>query len=460
MNMTRRRQGPISFMRGIAADLFSRWMPGIALLFVLISPAHALLEIDITQGNVDPIAISIPDFTGASPEEAEIGADVTRVITNNLSRSGLFRPLDPRSFIQKGISIEQTPRFGDWRIIDSLALVSGKISMEQDGRLKVEFRLWDVFAEQQMLGLQFFTSPENWRRVGHLVSDAIYKRLTGESGYFDTRIVFVAESGPKGRRVKRLAIMDQDGANPLFLTSGDNLVLTPRFSPNRQEIVYLSYAAGAPRVYLYNLDNGRQEVVGDFPGMTFAPRFSPSGDTVIMSLERNGNSDIYTLDLRTRRQQRLTSSPAIDTSPSYSPDARRITFNSDRGGSSQIYVMNADGSDIERITFGKGRYGTPVWSPRGDYISFTKQYQGQFFIGVIRPDGSGERVLTSGYHAEGPDWSPNGRVMVFFKETRSVDNTGRGFSTRLWSVDLTGYNERVFVTPGDASDPAWSPLNK
>lgn len=424
------------------------------------SPAHALLEIDITQGNVDPLAIAISDFVGGTAEEAMIGGDVAKVITNNLSRSGLFRPLDPRSFIEKSTDPNATPRFGDWRIINALALVTGQTTMEPDGRLKLEFRLWDVFAEQQMIGLQFFTTPENWRRVAHLVSDAVYQRLTGEEGYFDTRIVHIAESGPKGRRVKRLAIMDQDGANPSFLTDGQDLVLTPRFSPTNQQITYLSYYNNMPRVYLFNLETGQQEVVGNFPGMTFAPRFSPDGRKIVMSLERNGNSDIYTMDLATRRVERLTTAAAIDTSPSYSPDSKQITFNSDRGGSSQIYVMNADGTNAHRISYGEGNgtFSTPVWSPRGDLIAFTRQYGGRFAIGVMRPDGSGVRILTEGWHAEGPSWSPNGRVVVYFRETQSVDDTGRGYSTRLWSVDLTGYNERQLITTGDASDPAWSPL--
>jgi len=424
------------------------------------SPAHALLEIDITQGNVEPLAIAISDFVGGTAEEAMIGGDVAKVVTNNLSRSGLFRPLDPRSFIEKTTDPNATPRFGDWRIINAQALVTGQTTMEPDGRLKLDFRLWDVFAEQQMIGLQFFTTPENWRRVAHLVSDAVYRRLTGEEGYFDTRIVHIAESGPKGRRVKRLAIMDQDGANPSFLTDGQDLVLTPRFSPTNQQITYLSYYNNMPRVYLFNLETGQQEVVGNFPGMTFAPRFSPDGRKIIMSLERNGNSDIYTMDLATRRVERLTTASAIDTSPSYSPDSTQITFNSDRGGSSQIYVMNADGTNAHRISYGEGNgtFSTPVWSPRGDLIAFTRQYSGRFAIGVMRPDGSGVRILTEGWHAEGPSWSPNGRVVVFFRETQSVDDTGRGYSTRLWSVDLTGYNERQLITTGDASDPAWSPL--
>lgn len=422
------------------------------------SPAFAVLKIDITQGNVDPLPVALVDFKGTNERENLLGADVTRVITNNLSRSGLFRPLDPRSFIQQGLSIDDTPRFGDWRIVEAQALVTGRATIESNGRLKVEFRLWDIFAEQQIVGYQFATTPDNWRRIAHLVSDAIYERLTGETGYFDTRIVYIAESGSKGRRVKRLAIMDQDGANPSFLTDGKALVLTPRFSPSNQKIVYLSYANNLPRVYLYDITTGQQEAVGDFPGMTFAPRFSPDGSKVVMSLSDNGNTDIYVMDLQNRQQYRLTTNPGIDTSPSMSPKGTEIAFNSDRGGSSQLYVMAANGTNIRRISFGQGRYNTPVWSPRGDLIAFTKQYQGKFYIGVMRPDGSGERILTSGYHAEGPTWAPNGRVLMFFKESPSLDSTGAGYGVKLWSVDLTGYNERPVVTPGDASDPAWSPL--
>jgi TolB protein len=348
------------------------------------------------------------------------------------------------------------PRFGDWRQINAEALVNGTVERQPDGRLNVTFRLWDVFAEVQMTGFVYRSPPEKWRRVAHKISDEIYRRLTGESGYFDTRIVYVAESGPAQERIKRLAMMDQDGANHRFLTDGRNLVLTPRFSPTAQEITYLSYTRGKPRVYILNIDTRQQEELGDFPNMTFAPRFSPDGNQIIMSLATDGNSDIYVMDLRTRDVRRLTSNPAIDTSPSFSPNGRRVAFNSDRGGTQQIYVMDSDGGKARRISFSKGRYATPVWSPRSDLLAFTKILKGKFYIGVMRPDGSGERLLAEGFLVEGPTWAPNGRVLMFFRQT-----AGRGSdlgAIKLYSIDLTGYNEREVVTPIDASDPAWSPL--
>ena len=421
------------------------------------SPVRAELRIDITRGKVEPMPIAITEFLGGSPRDSDIGRKVADVLIQDLERSGLFRPIDPKAFIQKPETIQVQPRYGDWRVINAQALVSGAAHMQKDGRLRLEFRLWDVFAEQQMTGLAYFTMPGNWRRVAHIIADAIYKRITGEEGYFDTRVVFISETGPAKQRVKRLAIMDHDGHNVRFLTDGSHLVLTPRFSPTAQEITYLSYYQNQPRVYLLNIDTGQQEVVGDFPGMTFAPRFSPDGNKVIMSLAQDGNSEIYTLDLRTRNVRRLTNHPAIDTAPSYAPDGQRVTFESDRGGSQQIYIMDADGSDVRRISFGKGRYGTPVWSPRGDLIAFTKLRKGRFFIGIMRTDGSGERLLTESYLVEGPTWAPNGRVIMFFRQT-PADDQGRGGNSKLYSIDITGYNEREVVTPTDASDPAWSPL--
>ncbi len=418
--------------------------------------ARAELHLDITRGKIEPLPIAIPDFSGGSGG-GQVARDITQVLSADLERSGLFAPLDQRSFVDKDAATRSPPRYGDWRVINAQALVTGTAEMQPDGRLQVEFRLWDVLAEQQLTGFKYTTPQQNWRRIAHIIADAIYKRVTGEDGYFDTRVVYVAESGPADRRVKRLAIMDQDGANHRLLTDGRALVLTPRFSPTAQEITYLSYARGTPRVYLFNIDTGQQEVLGDFPGMTFAPRFSPDGNKVIMSLAIEGNSDIYTLDLRTRKATRITDSPAIDTSPCYSPDGARIVFNSDRGGSQQLYVMNADGSDIKRISFGSGRYGTPVWSPRGDLIAFTKIDGGKFYIGVMRPDGTGERLLTESFLVEAPTWAPNGRVLMYFRQS-PMDAKGKGGSSRLYSIDLTGYNEREVITPQDASDPAWSPL--
>ena len=398
--------------------------------------------------------IALPDFTSGN---GEVGQQITQVVSADLERSGLFQPIDPKAFVDKEAATRVPPRYGDWRVINAQALVTGSTEVEADGRLQVAFRLWDVFAEQQLTGLQYTTTQQNWRRIAHIIADAIYKRITGEDGYFDTRIVYIAESGPANRSIKRLAIMDQDGANHHYLTDGRNLVLTPRFSPTAQEITYLSFAGNRPRVYLFNIDTGQQEVLGDFPGMTFAPRFSPDGKKVVMSLAVGGASEIYTLDLQTRQAVQITSTTAIDTSPCYSPDATQIAFNSDRGGSQQLYVMNADGSNVHRISFGSGRYATPVWSPRGDLIAFTKIDGGEFFIGVMRPDGSGERLLTKAFLVEGPTWAPNGRVLMYFRQTPS-DSRGQGGSSRLYSIDLTGYNEREVITPQDASDPAWSPL--
>ncbi|HSE79846.1 MAG TPA: Tol-Pal system beta propeller repeat protein TolB [Alphaproteobacteria bacterium] len=420
--------------------------------------ALAQPRIDITRGRVEPMPIALSPLHGAQAQEVQVGRDMMTVISNDLERSGLFRPLDPRAFIQTPAALRAAPpRFADWRAINAQALVHGNVELQRDGRLKAEFRLWDVFGESQMEGRVYTTQPQNWRRVAHIIADAIYKRITGEDGYFDTRVVYIAETGPLQRRTKRLAIMDQDGANHRFLTDGRALVLTPRFSPTTQEITYLSYINNRPRVYVLNIDTGQQEVLGDFPGMTFAPRFSPDGNKVVMSLAREGNSEIYVMDLRTRATQRLTNHPAIDTSPSYSPDGRSITFNSDRSGSQQLYIMDSGGNDVRRVSFGTGRYATPVWSPRGDLIAFTKITEGEFFIGVMRPDGQGERLLTKGYLVEGPTWAPNGRVLMFFRQTPG-DSRGQGSTTRLYSIDLTGYNEREIVTPVEGSDPAWSPL--
>jgi TolB protein len=413
-------------------------------------PALAALRVDVTQGQIQPLPIALPDFLGGTPSDGETARGVTQVITNNLRRSGLFAPIEPAAYIEKIVTIDALPRFPDWRAINAQALVVGRVTRQGDGRLRAEFRLWDVFAGQQLTGQQYFTGPENWRRIAHIISDAIYERLTGEKGYFDTRIVFVDETGPKDRRIKRLAIMDQDGAGVRYLTRGDELVLTPRFSPTTQEITYMSYGQGDPRVYLLNIETGQREIVGNFPGMTFSPRFSPDGQRIIMSLQQGGNANIFVMDLRSKTTIRLTDTPAIDTAPSYSPDGSRICFESDRGGSQQIYVMGAGGGPAQRISFGEGSYSTPVWSPRGDYIAFTKRGQGRFAIGVIRPDGSGERILTEGYHNEGPTWAPNGRVLMFFRDP------GNGPS--LYTVDITGRNEQRVPTPGFASDPAWSPL--
>ncbi len=429
-----------------------------AALAMFLAPAAARVRIDITQGNVEPMPIAVPGFIGVNDQAVGLGRDITDVIMADLDRSGLFSVIDQRAYIERLSGVDVRPRFADWRIINAQVLVVGEVRTLDDGRIEVLTRVWDTYADEQLGAVSFKTPADNWRRAAHKVADFVYKSLTGEEGYFDTRVVFVHETGPKANRTKRLMIMDQDGANPVTLTDGLNYqVLTPRFSPTQQQITYMALFDNRPgQVYLFNIETGEQERLGTFRGMTFAPRFSPDGRQVLMSMERAGNSDVFKMDLATRQLTRLTDSPAIDTSPTMSPDGARIAFTSDRGGTQQIYVMNADGSNPKRITFGEGRYQTPVWSPRGDLIAFTRQHKGRFYIGVIRPDGSGERLLTESYLDEGPTWAPNGRVLMFFRETQS-NRDGSGGGSALWSVDLTGRNLRRVRTPADASDPAWSP---
>ncbi len=428
-----------------------------ALLMLFAIPAHAELEIDVRGATRNPMPIAMPEMLGSNSNiftkiiGTDYGDKIREVILADLDRSGLFKIIPERSYIQKFDSINEQPKFVDWQAIKAQALIQSQIVEQENGDVQVNFRLWDVVSSQQLLGKSFTTKKDNWRRIAHVVADAIYERLTGEKGYFNTRVVYVSESGPATRRVKRLAMMDQDGENHKFITDGRNMVLTPRFSPNMQKITYLEFVGNNPRVYLMDLDSRSKQVLGNFPGMTFAPVFSPDSSKVLLSYAHKGSTNIYEMTLKNKSIKQITFGGAISTSPSYSPDGSKIVFNSDRGGNQQLYVMDADGSNVERISFGKGRYATPVWSPRGDYIAFTKMVGGAFYIGVMYPDGTGERILADGYLVEGPTWSPNGRVLMFFRQDR-------GSPVRLYTIDLTGYNERRVVTPSEASDPAWSPL--
>lgn len=414
-------------------------------------PALAQLSGSTTQGQLAPIPIAIPVFISEDPR---LGADIAGVIAANLGRSGLFRPLDPASYLDRPGDVNQPPNFNNWRAIQADAVNIGRVGRGADGRVTAEFRLWDVINGQQKAGQRFATQPQNWRRIAHLISDVIYERMTGEKGYFDTRIVFVDETGPKDKRTKRLAIMDQDGANVRLLSQGKELVLTPRFNPVAQEITLVAYQGERPKVYIMNLETQQRQQVGDFPGETFAPRYSPDGRRLVMSVSAGATTAIYEVDLGSRQYRQLTQTNGLDTGPCYSPDGRQIVFESDREGTQQLYTMNSDGSGLRRISpVGDGRYSTPVWSPRGDYIAFTKTQSGRFMIGVMRPDGAGERILSSGFHAEGPTWAPNGRVLMFFAEQQ-----GATAGPRIKSVDITGYAEQTIATPSFASDPAWSPL--
>ena len=413
------------------------------------------LRIEITEGVIEPLPFAVPDFIAESSAANELARNIARVVAADLSGTGLFREIPADAFISPVTSFSSPVQFADWKAINAQALVTGAVNVDAGGKVTAKFRLWDVFAGQELgNGLQFSGTQDGWRRIAHKIADQVYSRITGETGYFDTRVAFVAESGPKGQRAKRLAIMDYDGANVKYLTDSSSLVLAPRFSPTGDRVLYTSYESGFPRVYMLDIASVSRRILESQDGtMSFAPRFAPNGRTVVYSLIRGGNTDIYKMDIGTGQSTRLTSAPSIETAPSVSPDGSQIVFESDRSGSKQIYVMSADGGEARRISKGDGQYGTPVWSPRGDLVAFTKQSKRRFHIGVMRTDGSEERLLTASFLDEGPTWAPNGRVIMFTRETQ-----GEQGQSRLYSVDITGRNLQQVSTPGGASDPSWSPL--
>jgi TolB protein len=415
------------------------------------------LRIEITEGVIEPMPYAVPDFVAESGAERDMARNLSRVIAADLSGTGLFREIPQDAHISRITSFQSPVQYADWRAVNAQALITGTVRFDGSDRMVVQFRIHDVFAGQELGdGLQFVGTRDGWRRIAHKVADVVYSRITGEDGYFDSRVVFVAESGPKDDRAKRLAIMDYDGANLRYLTDSSNIVLAPRFSATGDRVLYTSYEMGFPRIYVLDVANVGRRVLPTLDGtMSFAPRFAPDGRTVAYSLNQGGNTDLYRMNIDGGQSTRLTSAPSIETAPSYSPDGRRIVFESDRSGTPQLYIMPAGGGEATRISFGQGRYGTPVWSPRGDLIAFTKQSGGRFHIGVMRTDGSEERLLTASFLDEGPTWAPNGRVIMFTRESRGAQG-----QSRIYSVDISGRNLKQVETPGGASDPSWGPLQQ
>ncbi len=427
------------------------------LTFILLGTFSAMAEIyvDIDSGNIDPVSIAIMDFGADDVDNKDVGGKISSVISNDLKRSGLFAPISHDAFIDKTQNVADVPNFENWSVINAQALLYGKITSVENDKLRVEFHLWDVPAQQRIEGQALITEKSNWRRIAHIIADYVYKRMTGDKGYFDTRIVYVAETGSKLDRTKRLAVVDQDGENLKYLTDGKIPVTTPVFSNNSQKIAYVTYFKQVPSVYIFDIETGEQELLGNFPGMSFAPRFSPDDQYVIMNIANDGNSDIYEMNLKTKKMTRLTSHPAIETAPSYSPDGKKIAFVSDRSGKPQIYLMDREGGAVERISFGEGQYGDVNWSPRGDYLAFVKIKNNKFYIGLMFDDGTGERLIADGYMVESPTWSPNGRRIIFYEQTPTKDGQDK---LTIQSIDITGYNHETIKLPTGASDPAWSPL--
>jgi TolB protein len=401
--------------------------------------------------------VAVPVLAAPSPvntaagNSANLGRQIAEVIASDLRASGLFEPIGPSGL--RGISLEEVtaPQFDYWKGKGAEQVIEGFVRVGADGNLTIGCYLYDVTFGSEVTRLGFVVTPGEWRRAAHKCADAFYSKVTGERPFFDSRIAYIAESGPKGHRVKRLAIMDSDGANHRFITTGQSTALTPRYSPNYRSILYLSYTDGNPRIYVYDVASGRQQLITSSKNPTFAPRWSPDGQTILYSMAVAGNTDIYKISVKGGTPTRLTDMPGIEVGGSFSPDGSQVVFESDRSGSQQLYIMNADGSGQRRISFEAGRFATPEWSPRGDLIAFTR-IAGDFRVGTMRPDGSGLRLLTDSWQDEAPTWAPNGRVIQFF---RTAKNSGK---TSIWQVDLTGANERKLPTPVDGSDPAWGPV--
>lgn len=414
-----------------------------------ISLACAELHIDITRGQTSPTPIALHPLAASSGETEHIGQNILRVVTADLERCGLFRAIPQTSFIQKLPDLKTAPRFADWRLIEAQALLQGAVQVS-GSNVRIDFKVYDVFAGKQIEGLSLTAEKAHWRKMAHMIANAIYCRLTGEAkGYFDSRVFYVSRVGSGKKQVTRLAVMDYDGENHHFLTQGQHLVLMPSVSPNGKELAFLAFVKHKPHVYVMRIDTGQTQVLGDFKGMTLAPAYAPDGQKILITYAERGNSSLYEVDLHTRQSRRLTEGRWIDTSPCYSPDQRFICFESDRSGAQQIYTMNVDGSNVQRITFERGLYATPVWSPRGDWIAFTRKLDNTFYIGVIKPNGTGERLLTQGYLVEGPTWAPGGRRLMYFRQ--------EGKHHHLCSIDVTGHHETKHITPADALHPAWSP---
>lgn len=422
----------------------------------LAQSASGPLRIEITEGVIEPLPFAVPQFQAETASAGALAQEISRVIAADLAGTGLFREIPSSAFISQNVNFAAPVEFANWKAINAQALITGAVS-ESGGNISVKFRVYDVFSGAELgQGLQYTGTTAGLRRIAHQVADTVYSRITGESGYFDSRVIFVSESGPKNARRKRLAIMDYDGANVKYLTDSDALVLAPRFSKNGSRVLYTSYETGVPQIFVLEVASAQRRALGTGGGnMAFSPRFSPDGSSIIFSLEQGGNSDIYRMNVNGGGATQLTNAPSIETAPSFSPDGSRIVFESDRSGTQQLYVMGANGGEPQRISFGPGRYGTPVWSPRGDYIAFTKQNQGRFHIGVMRTDGSEERLLTASFLDEGPTWSPNGRVIMFTRESQGADGI-----PGLYSVDISGRNLRRVPTPDGASDPSWGPLQQ
>lgn len=429
-------------------------------LAALVLPAIAAaqggpLRIEITEGVIEPMPYAVPSFVAETPAAQPFADEITNVIASDLTGTGLFREVPRDAHISRVSSFGAPIQFADWKAINAQALITGAVTTDGAGSVVVKFRVWDVFAGTELgQGMQFSSDTSGVRRLAHKVADQVYSRLTGEQPYFDSRVVFVSETGPKDDRQKRLGVMDYDGANVQYLTDASSLVLAPRFSPDGSRVLYTSYATGFPRIHIVDVGAVNSRILQAGNGeMTFAPRFSPNGQQIVYSLTTGSNTDIYAMDVASGATRQLTSAPSIETAPSFSPDGSRIVFESDRSGSQQLYVMPASGGEAQRISFGEGRYGTPVWSPRGDRIAFTKQNAGRFHIGVMRVDGSEERLLTASFLDEGPTWSPNGRVIMFARETQGAQG-----ASALYTVDISGRNLQRVRTPAGASDPSWGPL--
>jgi Periplasmic component of the Tol biopolymer transport system len=379
-----------------------------------------------------------------------IAWQASRLIARDLGTTAEIMALPPTQKDYYSYPEVTAPTFSKWRSKGAKILITGFVQARADQRITFGCYAYDVDKGREVARKGFVVAPDEWQRAAHKCSGLAYTAVTGAPSIFDTRIAYVAESGPAAARVKRLAIVDSDGTNHRYLSAGESMALTPRLSPDGRQIAYVSFLTGTPHVRIRDVDGTNDRALLQPGTLSFAPRFSPDGKRIVFSMTMNGNTDIYSASIDGSAPVRLTTSPGVDTDASFAPDGNRIVFESDRSGSQQLYLMDAhDGSAQRRLTFGGAAYAAPDWSPDGNWIAFTRRDPGGRRVGVLKRDGSGEQLLSAGPGDEGASWAASSRELVFQRS----DPAG---NSSLLRVSLDGSEPRSVVLPQGGSDPDWS----
>lgn len=428
------------------------------IIILIISLTNNILfaqQIEVSGKNYKLTKIAINHFLTQKYEEKIIAKEIRDTVCKNLSDSGIFSIVAENNFIEQNKGSEFIPFFEAWKKINATILVNGSLTKNRKNNYTIVISIWDNILAKKILHRKITFSEKSIQKTSHIISDHIYQEIIGEKGYFDSKILYVAEKVIENKIFTRIAMMNQDGKEHKYLTNGKFISISPKISPDKENIAYVDFRAGISKIFLRNLYSGQENLLTNMKGSIFSPRFSRNGKKILFSLAKKGATNIFKFDINTKKISVLTRNIYINTSPQFSPDDKKIIFTSNRLGTAKIYTMNEEGKNVVKITEKPGSHLEPKWSPDGKYISYINlRRKLGYYINIINTKTGEETTVVKSDVIHGYCWCPNSKYILF---SEAIGNKEEEKKTiyKLQKINIFNKHKTTINTPYSASDPIW-----